>query len=99
MFITSFIIFHRPTHKQDTAKQGCLRETNIREMVWGDGGETTCGGWGGGGGVVAWFCGAKRRRVKTEVKQLGWKRFGGETSCYLIKYTGGQRHQVCIGDL
>ena len=22
-------------------KKSCLRETNIREMIWGDGGETT----------------------------------------------------------
>ena len=67
-------------------KKSCLGETNIGEMIWGDGGETTrvAGGGGWGGGV----CWAKRRRVKIEAKQLGWKRLGSDTSYYLIKYTG-----------
>ena len=38
---------------------------------------------GGGGG-----CWAKRRRVKIEAEQLGWKRLGSDTSYYVIKYTG-----------
>ena len=64
-------------------KKSCLGETNIGEMIWGDGGETTRDAGEGGGG-----CWAKRRRVKIEAKQLGWKRLGSDTSYYLIKYTG-----------
>ena len=61
-------------------KKSCLRETNIGEMIWGDGGETTRD--------AGWFCWAKRRRVRIEAEQLGWKRLGSDTSYYLIKYTG-----------
>ena len=68
-------------------KKSCLRETNIGEMIWGDGGETTrdAGGMRGGGGEGCW---TKRRRVKIEAEQLGWKRLVSDTSYYLIKYTG-----------
>ena len=57
-------------------KKSCLGETNIGEMIWGDGGETTRdagGGGGGGGGLLGETTKSENRGEATRLETFGFR--------------------------